>query len=101
MIARSPRTFALRTLLLAVLVCAIALTAYRNRARHPDMALVHTGMTYDEVLDAIGEPGRVDEDADGRVSWTYFIATGQRHEHFNLLVTFTNGAVVSCWEYST
>ena len=95
-----PRTFALRTLLLLVLLCAVGLAVYRNRPRHPDSTLVHPGMTCNEVADAIGAPGRVDRDGNGRVTWTYFIQEGLRHQHFNLAVTFENDVVASCWEYS-
>lgn len=88
---RVPRTFALRTLLLAVLVSAVGLTAYRNRPRGPSLDLVEKGMTFDEVIDAIGKPDDVMySKPDGGAAWLYFL---RQHGFEKLLVRFEGGRV--------
>jgi hypothetical protein len=60
-IKRLPRTFALRSLLLLVLICAVALSAYRANLPPPEVRQVRLGMTVAEIKEKFGKP---------QLSWT-------------------------------
>jgi hypothetical protein len=78
---RLPRTFGLRTLLLAVLACALGILGYGllpNEVSRSQIRQLRSGITADEVIAILGEPDSVDRNAsrlgfmdDYDESWLY------------------------------